>query len=64
MNVIQRRKKRTANIGIFAVGHDEYWGQFPGLKEELSGYVDEFERQSHAEQDVSEIRGLFCVMRL
>ncbi len=32
---IARRKPRTANIGIFGVGYHVYWGQFPGLLDEL-----------------------------
>ena len=27
---IERRKKRTAKIGLFGVGHDTYWSQFEG----------------------------------
>jgi len=42
---IERRKPLTARIGIFGVGHRLYWDQFPGLREELSGYMDEFVRQ-------------------
>ena len=34
---IPRRKKRTANIGIFGVGHYTYWGQFPGLRDDMLG---------------------------
>lgn len=34
MNV-QRRKPRTARVGIFGVGYHVYWNQFPGLLEEL-----------------------------
>ena len=41
---IERRKPLTANIGVFGVGHRTYWDQFPGLKAELLGYMDEFER--------------------
>jgi len=40
---IDRRKPRTANVGILGVGHHTYWSQFPGLKEELLGYLREFE---------------------
>jgi len=43
--LIERRKPLTANIGILGVGLDIYWGQFPGLEEELLGYMDVFERQ-------------------
>lgn len=30
----------TARIGLFGIGLDAYWPQFPGLKERLEGYVD------------------------
>ena len=36
--MIQRKKRRTARIGVFAVGHATYWEQFPGLLENLLGY--------------------------
>jgi L-arabinose isomerase len=39
---IERRKPLTANIGILAVGHHTYWGQFEGLLEELLGKLDVF----------------------
>jgi L-arabinose isomerase len=32
---IPRRKPRTASIGLFGVGYHVYWGQFPGLLDEL-----------------------------
>jgi L-arabinose isomerase len=32
---LQRRKPRTARVGIFGVGYHFYWTQFPGLLEEL-----------------------------
>ena len=32
---IPRRKKRTAHIGIFGVGHYTYWSQFPGLRDDM-----------------------------
>lgn len=32
---ISRRKPRTARIGLFGVGYHVYWGQFPGLLDEL-----------------------------
>jgi L-arabinose isomerase len=34
---IPRRKPLRARIGVFGVGHLTYWGQFPGLREELEG---------------------------
>lgn len=36
--MISRRRKRTARIGIFAVGHATYWGQFDGLLDNLMHY--------------------------
>lgn len=36
--MIQRKKKRTAKIGIFAVIHEIYFEQFEGLREKLYGY--------------------------
>lgn len=45
---VQRRKPLSANIGIFGVGHHTYWKQYDGLKDELLGYLDEFERQVQA----------------
>lgn len=35
---MKRRKPRTARVGIYAVGHKTYWGQFPGLLDNLLGY--------------------------
>ncbi|MHC4430796.1 MAG: L-arabinose isomerase family protein [Planctomycetota bacterium] len=32
---VPRRKKRTANVGIFGVGFHKYWPQFDGLLDEL-----------------------------
>ena len=46
--LVERRKPRTASIGIFGVGFDVYWGQFPGLLDELMGYMDVFEKQVQA----------------
>jgi L-arabinose isomerase len=40
---IDRRKPLTARVGIVGMGHATYWPQFPGLLEELLGYMDEFE---------------------
>jgi len=42
---VPRRKPLAANVGIFGVGHHTYWAQFPGLKDELFGYMDEFAQQ-------------------
>ncbi|UKS26683.1 L-fucose/L-arabinose isomerase family protein [Paenibacillus sp. HWE-109] len=35
-------QKARSRIGVINVGHEPYWGQFPGLKEELIGYGNEF----------------------
>jgi len=32
---VQRLKPRTARVGVFGVGYQVYWNQFPGLLEEL-----------------------------
>ena len=32
---IARRKPLTARVGIFGVGLDTYWEQFPGLLDDL-----------------------------
>jgi len=39
---VTRRKKRTANIGIFGVGFHTYWSQFDGLLEELKHKLNVF----------------------
>jgi L-arabinose isomerase len=39
---VKRRKKRTANIGIFGVGFNKYWPQFDGLLDELTGKLNTF----------------------
>ena len=39
---VKRRKKRTANIGIFGVGFHKYWPQFDGLLDELTGKLNVF----------------------
>jgi L-arabinose isomerase len=43
--LVERRKPRAANIGIVGVGHDTYWNQFPGLLNELLGYLKVFDEQ-------------------
>lgn len=40
--MIERKKKRTARIGIFAVAHATYWDQFAGLEENIMGYHRDF----------------------
>jgi len=45
---VERRKPRTANVGVFGVGFDVYWGQFPGLLDELLGHMAVFEQRVRA----------------
>ena len=33
--MIERKKKRAAKIGVFAVAHAVYWEQFPGLEDNI-----------------------------
>ena len=40
-----RQDRRTARIGVFNVGFHRYWPQFPGLRERLDRYREEFEEQ-------------------
>jgi L-arabinose isomerase len=47
---IKRRKKRTANVGIFGVGFHKYWAQFDGLFEELRHKLDVFVDQVKTRQ--------------
>lgn len=44
-------QRRKAKVGVLTVGHEPYWGQFPGLREELEGNGRLFE-QMVREQDV------------
>jgi len=46
--LVERRKPRTARVGIFGVGHHTYWPQFAGLRDELLGYMREFAEQVRA----------------
>ena len=39
--MIERKAKRTARIGVFAVVHEVYFEQFEGLKEKLFAYHNE-----------------------
>jgi len=34
-------ENKTAKIGLFGIGLDTYWPQFPGLRERLEGYLHE-----------------------
>ncbi|THF83328.1 L-fucose/L-arabinose isomerase family protein [Cohnella fermenti] len=35
--------RAKARVGVMTVGHEPYWEQFPGLREELEGYGKRFE---------------------
>ena len=37
---VQRRKPRTARVGVFGVGYHVYWNQFPGLLDELTNKLE------------------------
>ena len=40
-----RQDRGAAKIGVFNVGFHRYWPQFPGLRERLDRYREEFEEQ-------------------
>lgn len=40
--MIDRKRNRTARIGVFAVAHATYWDQFPGLEDNIMGYHKDF----------------------
>lgn len=42
---VERRKPLTAKVGIVGVGHKIYWEQFPGLLDNLMGFMDDFEEK-------------------
>lgn len=42
--MIERKNKRTAKVGVFAVGHKTYWQQFEGLLSNLMQYHAEFKK--------------------
>ncbi len=43
--VIERRKPLTANVALVGVGLDTYWGQFPGLLDELMEKFETLKRK-------------------
>src|ERR687898_1085306 len=49
MNSIQ---KSAAKVGVFEIGLEAYWDQFPGLKERLEGYLGHVEERLGQEADV------------
>jgi L-arabinose isomerase len=48
--LVERRKPRTARVGVLGVGHDVYWGQFEGLLDELIGYMAVLEEKVRAQE--------------
>lgn len=42
---MDKMKKKKARVGVFSVGYDTYWAQFPGLLEELLNKEAEFIRK-------------------
>lgn len=36
--MLERKTKRNARVGIFAVAHDTYWAQFEGLENNIMGF--------------------------
>ncbi|MFD0961026.1 L-arabinose isomerase family protein [Paenibacillus chungangensis] len=50
--------RKKARVGVITVGHEPYWGQFAGLKEELEGNGREFEAMLK-ENDVEVVYGGF-----
>ena len=49
---------RPARIGLFAIGLEAYWSQFPGLKERLEGYLREIEQRLQSSGDTVICAGL------
>jgi len=47
-----------ARIGLFAIGLEAYWAQFPGLKERLEGYLGDIQRRLAATGDTIVSAGL------
>ena len=48
--MIERKNKRTARIGIFAVAHATYWAQFEGLLDNIMGYHHDLEKKLSAQE--------------
>lgn len=44
------------NVGVFGIGLDTYWGQFPGLRDRLEGYLGGIERKL-ARPDITVVSG-------
>ncbi len=52
---VARRQPLSARVGLLAVGHHTYWGQFAGLRDELMAKFAELERRvrAHSVETVS-----------
>ena len=50
MNKMKEEKMGKARIGVFSVGYDKYWSQFPGLLDELLKKEAEFIRKIPVEE--------------
>ncbi len=42
---IPRRTPLTATVAVLSVGHQTYWGQFPGLLEEMNAKTEAFKKK-------------------
>ena len=45
-----KRAEQQLNIGLFSIGLDAYWPQFPGLRERLAGYMEQVARKLKGSQ--------------
>jgi L-arabinose isomerase len=45
-----KRAEEQLNIGLFSIGLDAYWPQFPGLKERLAAYTEQVARKLKTSQ--------------
>ncbi|WP_010268414.1 L-fucose/L-arabinose isomerase family protein [Paenibacillus senegalensis] len=54
----QNFHRAKARVGVITVGHEPYWGQFPGLKEELEANGKQFEDRLR-KQDVEVVSAGF-----
>lgn len=53
-----KSNRKRAKVGVLHIGHEPYWGQFPGLKEELKGNAAIFE-QMVKQENVDVVSGGF-----
>ena len=45
-----RPAEAQLNVGLFSIGLDTYWPQFPGLRERLAGYTEQVARKLNLSQ--------------